>query len=426
MEGASSGKNKPEKIGILGGTFDPIHMGHLMMAEQAASFAGLQKILLMPSGHSYFKDGRPDAVSAPEHRLAMTKLAARLSPLFEADDLETRRDGNTYTCETLPLLEEKYPGAELYLIVGADTLVSIRKWKNPEIIFEKCRILAAVRPDQASDELLYDELESLRKEYGAKAELLPIVPNGISSSLIRRLCAEGKSIRFLVPQAVEEYIRMHKLYVGSVEDKAGSSVRTALADGLSSRHADRVKMAYEMMPQLPFRRFLHTIGVACTAQLLAQKYGASEDDAYLAGLYHDCAKYLPEEEMRQLAVRGGYGISRAEDANPELLHAKAGAVLAAERYGISDPRIISAIRYHSTGRPGMTLLEKIIYTADYIEPGRTAAPRLGTLRKEAFEDLDAALIHILEDTVEYLKTTGEIIDPMTEETLAYYRSERIQ
>ncbi len=423
MEGSSIRKDCPERIGILGGTFDPIHMGHLMMAEQAAAFAGLQKVLLMPSGHSYFKDDRSDAVSAPEHRLAMTKLAARLSPVFEAEAIEVCRSGNTYTCETLPLLEEKYPGAELYLIVGADTLLSIRNWKNPEIVFDKCRILAAVRPDQISDEMLVCEMKRLEDEFEAKTELLPIVPNGISSSLIRTLCSEKKSIRFLVPQPVEEYIRANGLYTGKTKEPEALCTDSGPS---SAERTDRTGLAADLMFQLPFRRFIHTIGVAYTAELLAGRYGASDEQAFLAGLYHDCAKYLPESEMRGTVLRGGFEINFAEDANPELLHAKAGAVLAKERYGIVDPEIIDAIRYHSTGHPGMSLLEKIIYIADYIEPGRIKAPRLSELRKEAFEDLDAALFHILEDTVKYLQTTGKIIDPMTEETLAYYRAEQLQ
>ena len=423
-------EGKKRRIGILGGTFDPIHTGHLMLAEQAASHAGLEKVLLMPAGHSYFKDGRPDAVSAPFHRLAMVKLAARLSPVFAAEDLEILREGNTYTCDTLPILEERYPDAELCLIVGADTVMGLRRWKHPEIIFEKSTILAAARPDQTDDAALLSELELIRREYGARTEIVPIVPNAVSSSQIRRMTAEGKSIRFLVPAPVESYIRTHGLYSPSGDGRLpgrteGETVMSEKLDPKALRDF-RTSLVADMMPQLPFPRYLHTIGVACTAQLLAEKHGISEQQAFTAGLYHDCAKYLPVPERIALAKRGGYPVSEAEMRNPELLHAKAGAELARSRYGVEDPEVIDAIRYHSTGHPGMTMLEKIIYIADYIEPGRTQAPRLSDLRREAFEDIDTALLHILEDTVSYLNASGKEKDPLTEETLAYYHAARLQ
>ena len=162
------------------------------------------------------------------------------------------------------------------------------------------------------------------------------------------------------------------------------------------------------------------MGVAYTATSLAMRHGADMEKAEVAGLLHDCAKYMDVDKMEQLCRKGGIELSEMEIGNPSLLHSKAGSVLAQTRYGYSDPEILDAIRYHTTGRPLMTTLDKIIFIADYIEPGRCVAPNLPEIRRLAFEDLDAALRKILQDTLDYLPTTGKAIDPMTQRTYDYY------
>ena len=125
--------------------------------------------------------------------------------------------------------------------------------------------------------------------------------------------------------------------------------------------------------------------------------------------------------MQKLCEKAGLEITPFEAGSGSLLHSKAGSVLAAEKYGCTDPDILNAIRYHTTGRPGMSLLEKIIFVADYIEPGRYTAKNLPEIRKMAFEDIDEALMKILYDTLVYLNSTGNTVDPMTQKTYDYYR-----
>ncbi len=169
------------------------------------------------------------------------------------------------------------------------------------------------------------------------------------------------------------------------------------------------------------KRFEHTLGVEYTAASLAMRYEYDLIDAQTAGLLHDCAKCLSDKTQLSICKKHNLSVSAVESRNPFLLHAKTGACLAEKKYGITDQNILNAIRYHTTGRPGMGLLEKIIFLADYIEPGRKHAPNLSEIRKLAFLDLDMALEKVLEDTLGYLKSSGGETDPMTEKTWRYYR-----
>lgn len=172
------------------------------------------------------------------------------------------------------------------------------------------------------------------------------------------------------------------------------------------------------------KRYEHTLGVAFTAASLAMRYGADVKQAQVAGLLHDCAKCMTNEERLSICKKNKLEVTPVEKANPFLLHAKVGAFLAKEKYGIQDEEILSAVCCHTTGRPNMTLLEKIVFTADYIEPSRKTAPNLDEVRTMAFQNLDIALCKILSDTLNYLDTVDQEIDPMTKETYHYYNGER--
>lgn len=184
---------------------------------------------------------------------------------------------------------------------------------------------------------------------------------------------------------------------------------------------ERINLIRELESELAYGRFVHTLNVACTAANLAMCYGADIDQADAAGLLHDCAKCMNLGKMLKLCDKAGLELSEFEKNSASLLHSKAGAVLAASKYGIIDEDILNAIRYHTTGRPGMSLLEKIIFVSDYIEPGRDSAPNLPLVRKLAFESIDDCVLQILKDTLGYLGTTGAEVDPMTQKTYDYYR-----
>ncbi len=172
------------------------------------------------------------------------------------------------------------------------------------------------------------------------------------------------------------------------------------------------------------KRYEHTLGVAYTATALAMRYDASIENAELAGLLHDCAKCMDDSRKIALCEKHRISMTELEKRNPFLLHAKVGSFLAMNTYKVHNPDIINAILNHTTGRPGMSLLEKIIFVADYIEPHRKQAPSLPEIRKLAFEDLDEALLRILKDTLGYLDASEAEADPMTRKTYLYYLGEQ--
>ncbi len=169
------------------------------------------------------------------------------------------------------------------------------------------------------------------------------------------------------------------------------------------------------------KRYIHTLGVAYTAASLAMCYKADIRKAQIAGLLHDCAKHFDNEKMLAYCAKHQITVSDAESAAPYLLHGKVGASLAQRKYQINDEEILSAITYHTTGKADMSLIEKIIYVSDYIEPHRNHAPNLDDLRHLAFIDLDKAVFEITEQTLNYLKKEQTPIDPATEITYDYYQ-----
>lgn len=171
-------------------------------------------------------------------------------------------------------------------------------------------------------------------------------------------------------------------------------------------------------------RYQHTLGVMYTCAALAMRYEYDIQKAQLAGLLHDCAKCIPNGKKLKLCEKHNIQMTEIERRNPFLLHAKLGAFLAMEQYGVHDKEIISAILNHTTGKPNMSLLDKIVYVADYIEPRRNKAANLAEVRKLAFLDLDEALYRILSDTLEYLDRGSGEVDEMTLKAYEYYRAQR--
>ncbi|MCR5100605.1 MAG: bis(5'-nucleosyl)-tetraphosphatase (symmetrical) YqeK [Butyrivibrio sp.] len=176
----------------------------------------------------------------------------------------------------------------------------------------------------------------------------------------------------------------------------------------------------EMEKTLKPDRFDHTLGVAYTAANMAAVHGCNVEKALIAGMLHDCAKNMSHDEQLTICTKKKIPVTDVEKQNKGLLHAKVGAYLAENKYNIRDPEILDAIRYHTTGRPDMTLLDKIVFIADYMEPNRKPLPNMAEVRIEAYKDIDKCLKHILKDTLEYLSTTGKALDPMTQRTYDYY------
>ena len=198
-----------KKTGILGGTFNPIHVGHLILAQNAMEMCGLDNVMFIPSGCSYLKD--PKEIVETRHRVAMTELAIKDNERFEISVIEAERPGNSYTYETLAILTEAEPDTRFYYIVGADTLLFMENWKKPEEIFKRCSIVCAKR-DGHTGEVLEEKAEYLRDRFDADIIIMDVQATNVSSSMIRELLGEGKSCRYYLADPVLGYIKDNGLY----------------------------------------------------------------------------------------------------------------------------------------------------------------------------------------------------------------------
>lgn len=186
--------------------------------------------------------------------------------------------------------------------------------------------------------------------------------------------------------------------------------------------ADLENIQKRLEKKLKKERFQHTLGVMYTAGALAMRYSENLEEALTAGLLHDCGKYCSSKEQIKLCQKHHIKLTSVELEAPALIHAKLGAYLAEKKYGVDNPRVLDAIRYHTTGRPHMSMMDKIIYLADYIEPGRKMIPGLTELRELSFTDIEQAVCQCARSTLNYLEKSKHFIDPMTKETYEYYKS----
>lgn len=398
------------KIGIMGGTFNPIHNVHLSMAEEARTQYQLDEVCFMPSKNPPHKNKQ--GIVSDSHRKRMIQHAIQDHPHFTFSDLELKREGTTFTRDTLAYLTETCPEDQFYFILGGDSLASLENWKDPAYIFSHCYILAANRGDISEDKII-ECIHYYKEKYGAHISEIQMPSQRISSEMIRNKLASGCDVSTYCPVSVTQYIRFHGLYD---------------CDRLSQEEAKPPMKTSDMYAVLSAclrpKRYIHTLGVAMTAANLAEVHGCDSNQAYTAGLLHDCAKYLTGNEQITACQSANISLTKVELENTALIHGKLGAYIAKTRYGIRDKEILSAITWHTTGKPKMTLLEKIIYLADYMEPGRTMNCKpysLAQIRRASFENIDKALYMVLECSVKYLEKSGVPIDPQTIDTYKYYR-----
>ncbi len=397
-----------KKIGIMGGTFNPIHNAHLMMAQAAYEQFDLDEVRFMPSKNPPHK--KKEEIVSEEHRRRMIQFAIDDIPYFKFSDMELNRTGITYTYDTLKQIHKELPDAEIYFILGGDSLLEFETWYHPEEIAALCTILAV--PREGLTETESEELcRKLSRKF--KGDFYPVfMPQFcISSAIMRKRLKTGKSVVGYAPKKVVQYINRHGLYGVPILKKSYSE--------------KEISSSLESI--LRPKRYRHTLGVAHTAANLAVCHGVDPKRAKIAGLLHDCAKYLSSDEMYEMCNQYHISLNPIEQKNPALLHSRLGAYFAKERYGIEDDEIISAIACHTTGKPNMTNLEKIIYIADYIEPNRNmkaAYYSMDKIRKTCFSDLDKGLEMILYNNILYFKESGIETDPATVETYQYYKTKK--
>ena len=384
------------RVLIYGGSFNPPHLGHGRSVQTAAEALHPDRTLLVPAAippHKRLAANSP----APEHRLAMARLMAEEMAGCEASDIELEREGPSYTSDTMRRLHQMYPEAELIFLMGTDMLLSLETWHEPETIMALASLAVFAREKGREGEIAV-QAARLRERYGATVYVLEGEPVAASSTQIRALLPRRQGREYLA-EGVYGYIIRRRLY-GAKPDLAWLREK-----------------AYACLKPT---RVAHVRGAEAMARALARRWGAEEDDAAEAAILHDGTKKLDREEQLRLCEKYGIMADRWELANPELLHAKTGAAWAADEFGAPGP-IADAIRFHTTGRPGMTSLEQIVYLADAIEEGRKPYPALAAIREAAFEDLDAAVELCARRTVEYVSARGLPLHPDTAATQAYYK-----
>ena len=390
-----------QRIGIYGGTFNPVHIGHIRAAKHAIEALKLDKLLLIPNRTTPCKQKTADMISS-RHRLAMLHIAASGCEKMEVSDMELTREGISYTYLTLRQLRLEYPDAQFVLLMGSDMFQSIHHWKNADEILHHAQLAVFCRGGRKEAAGIQTQKESL-EAMGAAVRILQNPVTDISSTQLRRLLVFRCASPFL-PEGVEAYIRENGLY--------------GVTDDYRNLPMDRLETV--VVGLLNPNRVAHVLGCRDTAAELATYWGADVTDAARAGLLHDITKAI--DGPLQLTLCDAYGtiLSDFGYKYPKTLHALTGSLVAQRIFGENEA-VVSAICSHTTGKADMNLLEKIIYVADYMEPNRDFSG-VEKLRELAFQDMDAALRLGLEMTLEHLNRQGSEVSPESREALAWLNS----
>ena len=379
---------------IYGGTFNPPHLGHADALSCAAEALGADRSLVVPAGippHKALAEGSPSA----EERLRLCELAfqeANVTPM------ELQREGKSYTVDTLREISRENPGAELYFLVGTDMLLYMEQWHEFREIFSLCTLAALPRADGDLAEI-ERYAAYLRSTYRARIEIIPKTPLPMDSTALRAALPQRGGADRLCDAVYSEIIRC-RLY-GAKPDLAWLRHKT---DAF-----------------LKPTRIAHVRGCEETAARLARRWGDDPENAAEAGILHDITKKLSTDEQLRLVEKYGIVLDDADIAAPQTLHALTGAWFSREHFGVPD-NIFSAIEWHTTGRAGMTTLEKIVYLADFIEPTRDF-PGVERVRISAFEDLDRAMIEALQMSMDVVVRRGAVPHPRSAEALRWLQTQ---
>lgn len=376
------------KIAVLGGTFNPVHIGHLNLIKNVISAIKPDKFLLIPT---HIPPHKPVSDLADDiHRLNMLKIAAKTIPTVEVDDFELNNPDKSYTVTTMEHLKTVYPDDEIFFVMGSDMLFTFLDWYKPQRIMQLCTLVAASR-SKDDCEAVYGFAEKIKK-MGYGCIVVECEPVEISSTEVRAgLISERTSNGFVLPE-VEEYILKNNLY------NFDKSKYNNYVDYLKSN--------------LSQKRFVHSVNVANEALRLAVLNGCDRNKAYFAGLVHDICKELPPEEQLELVKRSRFRVTDVELCAPKTHHAIAGSVYLSEKFGITDEEILSAVRYHTVAKGGMNTLEKIVYMADLISAERDYKD-VGYIRSCTRTDIDLGMYEAMKFTVKHSVKNMRLIPDIT-------------
>lgn len=392
------------KIGIFGGTFNPPHLGHMAAAVAAIDSLKLDKLILIPD-HTPPHKALPENAVSSEHRMEMARIMAdRLDRpgIAEASDLEMHRSGKSYTSDTLKRLREIYPDDELWLMMGTDMFLTLQSWHEPEEIMKRAGILTFGRNHDDKMEMFERQAAFLTRTYQATVHVMTL-PGlvEISSTALREQLEQGGGSDYLDP-AIYGYILRNHLYGTQADLK-----RLSLPDLRA--------VSYSMIKS---KRIPHVRGAEQEAAELARRWGANELEARKAAILHDCTKYWSLAKQLSKCEEYGIVLDQVERETLPLLHSKTASAVARQMFGMPW-QVCDAICWHTTGKGHMTLLEKVLYIADYAEPNRKWSEEAHGL---AMRDLDAGVLLGLENTIRHTESQGRKVHYRTLEARDWLRS----
>ncbi len=393
------------KIIVFGGTFNPIHNAHLEIAKKASEKLGGAKVIFMPNGIAPHKE---TDITLMNHRAEMVKLAIEGYDNFEYSGLEVDSDEVSYTIYSLGKLKKLHVDADLYFLTGEDFLYTVEEWENAKGIFDLATYIVFSRPKTSfaqsynvSTNKPLEKIQELKELYDAKILYLDSVNMDLSASNIRLKFKGSKKdreeIKNMIPLSVYEYAKNNHVYESDDISYLIESIERDVVVQLSNYRAN------------------HTLSVAETAKKLALLHGEDPDKAYLAGLLHDIAKEYSDEETISYLQQRGLPTDKFEIIN--LNHAMVSKIVAEEIYGVTDPKVLTAIEHHTFGTVGMSKLEMIVSLADVIEPKRNFKGEfkelMDVVREKANVDIFDAYMYKLECLMKDFERRGKKIEPNT-------------
>ncbi|MBQ1519657.1 MAG: nicotinate-nucleotide adenylyltransferase [Ruminococcus sp.] len=387
------------RIGIYGGSFNPVHNGHIHLAKAAMKDFGLDRIFLLPSKISPHRSSAEYA--SGEDRLEMLRLAVENEKHMEVSDYEIRSDRVSYTIYTIEHFRSLFPDDELCLLVGSDMLLSFEKWFRFEDILSQATLCAVSRNNGDMEQL--KEKASFLSQYGC-VRISETQPVEISSTEIRKKIEKNTDCTCYLHKNVVQYIRSKGLY----------SVR-----GEEIMQYDPEDKKKYLKANLSAKRFQHSLNVADECRKLAEKYGEDPDKAYYAGLLHDICKEMPDAEQKALVENSGFAVCREELETRSLWHGIAGAYFVKTEFGVEDIDIINAIRFHTVGRAGMSRLEEIVYLGDLVSAERDYKD-VDKMRKLVYSSLDEAMLYAVVFSIKSVIKKGGVIPLCTVEAYNFY------
>jgi nicotinate-nucleotide adenylyltransferase len=382
------------KLGIFGGSFNPVHYGHFFLVDAAISKLKLDRVVMVPAFRSPFKLDAENMEGSVNDRLDMLAAAAAGDSRVAIDDCEIRRGGVSYTVDTIEDIAVRYlPDGKPALIIGDDLAADFPKWRDSKKILELADIVIVRRIKAAAG--------NSQAVYPFAHTLLDNEIMDISSHKIRDKIKNALDWRSLVPAGARAIIEDRRLYG---YNGSGIYSNVKFEDDKDCSREVIIRIEEEARKVLTLERFLHSRNTALLAHDLCLRFGVNPKAGYLAGIAHDLAKQTEPKLLLKMVKDDGLPVTEIEKGKPNLLHGRAAAVLLKERFCIHNKDVLEAVAFHTSGKENMSLLAKVIYIADKVEVSRNIEPALRKMC--ANEDLDSILYAVLKKQIGKLQSKG--------------------